>query len=112
MVLFLNKLLDWHFMDFKESLRSDTSIAAIVHKLERRHGAIHCSWRFFTHTYSASNEVFTDNNHKFNLVTLAQIFGHTGQPLMESASEYELWYNYEPEESAEVDSILLTWPSF
>lgn len=110
MVLF--KLLDWHYMDFKESLRSDTSIAAIVHKLERRHGAIHCCWRFFTHAYSARNEVVSDNNQKFNLVTLAQIFGNTGHPFPESAPEYELWYNYEPESSAEVDSILLTWPSY
>jgi hypothetical protein len=111
MFFILNKLLDWHYMDFKESMRSDTSMSAIVNKLERRHGAINCCWRFFTHTYSASNEVISDKSQKFNLVTLAQIFGNTGQPFLESAPEYELWYSYEPEERSEGDSVLLIWPS-
>lgn len=98
-------------MDFKQTLRSDTSVSAIVQKLEEHHGATNCSWRLFTHNYSASNEVISENTAKTNHVTLAQLFQDIGQPVQESAPEYDLWYNYEPDERFRSDPILLVWPS-
>lgn len=96
-------------MNFRQTLRSDTPMSAIFRKLERHHGAINCSWRLYTHSYSASNEIRIDM--KSDSVTLAQIYGDIGQPSQELAPEYELWYNYELDERYESDPILLIWPS-
>ena len=94
-------------MDHKQNMRSDTKLSTIVEYLQERHGAVHCSWRFYKHSYTVCNEIINRDKD----MTLASVFENAGQPNPQSAPEFELWYNYETTKSYKKDPLLLAWCS-
>jgi len=94
-------------MDFKQTLRSDTTLSTIQRILQERHGTMH-NLKLYKHEYTESNETVVSTKET---ATLKEVFDDDkGKPSSEEAPEYELWYDYQPGRvGSKRDPILLAW---
>mmetsp|Transcript_26177 Transcript_26177/g.38629 ORF Transcript_26177/g.38629 Transcript_26177/m.38629 type:complete len:150 (-) Transcript_26177:179-628(-) len=95
------KLLDWEFMDFRTTVRSDTHLFTIKDTLKRRHGQIR--------DLVICKNAFKENNEMQDDALTLKDYGITGNVEGTSPPVIALYYDFKTADCANPDPILLSW---